>query len=111
MGNILKYEGYVGFFEYEPDDEAFHGLVVGINDVVHFAGSSVAELKQALADSVEDYLDACRSAGKQPEKPYSGKFIVRISPELHRRAELAAKARGKSLNAFASEALERLAAG
>lgn len=78
--NVLKYKDWSGTFEYEPDDDCFHGRVLGIRDVVHFTGRSVDELKQALADSVEDYLDACRAVGKPPEKPYSGKILVR-APE------------------------------
>ena len=107
--NMLKYKNYVGAFEYYPDDREFHGRVLGIRDVVHFSGISVDELEHALADSVEDYLEFCRNTGKEPEKPCSGKFILRIPPEIHRLAETAAKISGKSLNAFAAEALEKAA--
>ena len=107
--NMLRYKDYVGVFEYYPEDREFHGRVMGIRDVVHFSGTSVEELEQALADSVEEYLEFCRESGKEPEKPYSGKFIIRVSPEVHRMAETAAKASGKSLNAFAAEALEKVA--
>lgn len=109
MSNILKYKEYVGVFEYYPDDHEFHGRVMGLRDVVHFSGTSVEELEQSLADSVEDYIEFCRETGKEPEKPYSGKFVVRISPEVHRLADQAAKATGKSLNAFAAQALENAA--
>ncbi len=107
--NTMEYKGYIGQFEYEPDDDLFHGQVLGIRDVVHFCGASVQELKQALQDSVEDYLEACKSAGKNPEKPYSGKFLVRTPEEVHRLADAAAAKTGKSLNAFAVEAIERAA--
>jgi len=107
--NALNYKDWTGVFEYEPDDDCFHGRVIGIRDVVHFSGRSVEELRQALEDSVEDYLDACASVGKPPEKPYSGRFLVRTSAEVHRLAERAAAMSGKSLNAFAVEAVERAA--
>jgi predicted HicB family RNase H-like nuclease len=109
--NAMQYKEYTGFFEFEPDDEMFHGTVVGIRDVVHFCGSSVVELKTALADSVEDYLEFCKNIGKAPEKPCSGKLMLRLSPDLHRQAETAAKASGKSLNAWMTEAIAQRLAG
>ena len=107
--NAFQYKGYIGAFEFEPDDDSFHGEISGIRDVIHFMGRSVDELRQAFQEAVEDYLATCAEIGKSPEKPYSGRFMVRVSPELHRLTETAAKATGKSLNAFAAEALERAA--
>jgi predicted HicB family RNase H-like nuclease len=104
--NLLKYKGYLGEFEYDPDAEIFHGRVININDVVTFQGTSVDELKASLTDSVEDYLAFCTEMGKEPEKPYSGKFNVRLRPEVHRAAALAAKMEKKSLNAWVAEKVE-----
>ena len=84
--------------------------MAGIRDVVHFTGSSIDELKQALADSVEDYLEFCAEQGKEPQRPYSVRFNVRIAPELHRRIASRAAADGKSLNAWVAEALGKVAA-
>jgi predicted HicB family RNase H-like nuclease len=105
--NVLKYKGYIGEFEYEPDAEVFHGRVVNINDVVSFEGKSVDELKTALADSVEDYLEFCEELCQEPEKPYSGRFNLRLKPEVHRAAAMAARAENKSLNAWVAEVVER----
>ncbi len=107
--NAMTYKGYTGIFEFIPDDDEFHGRVIGIRDVIHFSGSSVGELRQALADSVEDYLDLCANAGKTPEKPYSGQFRLRLSPEVHRLLAVAAKTKGKSLNEFVTDAAEKAA--
>jgi predicted HicB family RNase H-like nuclease len=107
--NALHHKGYAGVFTFEPDDDAFHGEIVGIRDVIHFSGRSVDELRAAFQEAVEDYLATCAEIGKEPDKPYSGRFVVRVTPEIHRLAETAAKASGKSLNAFASEALEHAA--
>ena len=107
--NLLTHKGYSGVFEFEADDDAFHGEIVGIRDVVHFTGRSVDELKAAFREAVDDYLETCAEIGKDPDKPYSGRFVVRVSPEAHRRAETAARASGKSLNAFVVEALEKAA--
>lgn len=108
--NVLTYKGYTGVFTFYPGDNDFHGQVAGITDVVHFTGNSLDELKQALADSVEDYLAFCAEQGKEPQKHYSGRFNVRIKPELHQRIAARAAQDGKSLNAWVAEALSKVAA-
>ncbi len=109
MSNIFEYKGYLGQFGYEEGDEALHGTVLNIQDVIHFQGRSIDELRQSFQDSVDDYLDWCVEEGKSPEKPYSGKFIVRIDPGLHRKASIQAQRIGKSLNQWVHEALEKAA--
>lgn len=103
--NTMAYKGYVGAFDYDPEADLFHGEVVNLRDVVTFQGRSVEELKQALAESVEDYLDFCRQEGVEPGKPYSGKLHLRIGPDLHRAAAGAAAVSGKSLNAWIVDAM------
>ncbi len=107
MENTIEYKGYVGQFNYEPGDEAFHGIVLGLRDVIHFQGTCVAELKQALAASVDDYLAWCAEEGVAPEKPYTGKFVVRIAPDLHRMISVRARVNGVSLNQWVAEALSQ----
>ena len=75
--NTLTYKGYQGRFEYDSNADIFHGEVLHLNDVVTFQGRSIDELKQTLADSVEDYLALCSEVGKEPEKPFSGRFNIR----------------------------------
>ncbi len=104
---MMEYKGYIGKVEFDAEAHLFHGEVVGIRDVVTFQGESVAELEQAFRDSVDDYLDFCRERHEQPDKPCSGRFVVRIPPELHRRVNLLAAASGKSLNAWVAECLDR----
>ena len=103
--SILTYKGYQGSFEYDPEADIFHGDVLHINDVITFQGRSIDELKQALADSVEDYLEFCAEEGKVPEKPYSGRFNVRLSPQVHQRIALEAAREGVSLNNWVAKAL------
>lgn len=107
--NTMNYKGYQGRFEYDPEADIFHGEVSDLADTITFQGRSIDELKQALADSVDDYLDFCTRLGKRPEKPFSGRFNVRIRPELHQRISLRAAAQGKSLNSFVAEALDKAA--
>jgi predicted HicB family RNase H-like nuclease len=109
MDNVLKYKGYLGRFGYEDGDEALHGTVINIRDTIHFQGTTVAELRQSFQDSVDDYLAWCVEEGRTPEKPYSGKFVVRIDPELHRRISTQAQLRQKSLNQWVQETLEKAA--
>ena len=105
--NTLSYKGYQGRFDYDPDADIFHGEVLHLNDVVTFQGRSIDELKQALADSVEDYLLLCTEVGKKPEKPFSGRFNIRISPELHQRIAKEAASAGVSLNSWIINQIEQ----
>lgn len=98
--NTMTYKGYQGKFEYDQDADIFHGEVLHLNDVVTFQGRSIDELKQALADSVEDYLTLCKEVDKEPEKPFSGRFNIRISPELHQKIAKKALDEGISLNSW-----------
>lgn len=105
--SVLTYKGYQGRFEYDPDADIFHGDVMNLADVITFQGRSIDELKQALADSIEDYLELCAEKGKDPEKPYSGRFNVRIAPEVHQRIALEAARDGLSLNNWVARTLEK----
>ena len=108
--NRMTYKGYEAIVEYEEEVGMFHGDVINLRDVITFQGASVDELKTALADSVEDYLAFCRARGEEPEKPYSGQFVVRVEPPLHRALASAARRAGVSLNKWVAAALERAAA-
>jgi predicted HicB family RNase H-like nuclease len=96
----MKYKNYIGIVEYDDEDQTFHGRVANIRDVVTFEGDSVAALRRAFRDSVEDYVAFCRTRGERPDKPFSGKFIARMAPELHRQASLAAAKARMSLNSW-----------
>ena len=109
MSNILKYKKYVATVELDAEAGLFHGEIVNLSDVVTFQGRSVEELRQAFMESIEDYLDACAEFGREPEKPFTGRFVVRVRPEVHRSAAAAAKIENKSLNAWVAEKLEQAA--
>jgi predicted HicB family RNase H-like nuclease len=80
--------------------------VINTCDVITFQGESVSELTQAFHDSVDDYLAICKERGESPDKPFSGQFVTRIPPELHRQVHSAAAVSGKSLNAWVTEQLQ-----
>ena len=109
--NAMNYSGYHARIEYDDEDEIFLGKIAGISDVVGFHASSVADLKNAFHEAVDDYIEACAKAGKDPQKPFSGKMMFRVKPEIHRRASIAAELSGKSLNQWAEDVLEEAAHG
>ncbi len=102
---MMEYRGYLGKVEFDDEAGIFHGDVINTRDVITFQGTSVAELKKAFRESVDDYLAFCAARGEEPDKPCSGQFVTRISPELHRKVSLAARLSGKSLNSWVSEQL------
>jgi predicted HicB family RNase H-like nuclease len=104
---MMEHKGYVGRVEFDPDAGILHGEVVGLRDVVTFQGKSVQEVERAFRDSVDDYLAFCEQRREAPDKPCSGQFVVRMEPQLHRKASLIAAASGKSLNALVVEAVAR----
>jgi predicted HicB family RNase H-like nuclease len=104
---MMQYQGYSAHVLFDDENDLFHGEVLGIRDVVTFQGRSVAELHKAFKESVDDYLDFCRRRGESPEKPVSGRFVLRISPRLHQELCIAAGKSGQSLNAWIASQLEK----
>ena len=102
----MKYKEYLASVTYDDEAKIFHGEVINTKDVITFQGKSVHELEKAFKDSIEDYVEWCESEGAAPEKPYSGKFNIRISPELHRAISLASSRQRLSLNSFVEKALK-----
>ena len=101
----MKYKGYEAVVSFDDEDELFHGEVIDIRDVITFQGTNVDELKKAFMESVDDYLAFCKKLNEEPDKPFSGQFVVRISPELHKRIWANAKREGKSLNSWVEQKL------
>ena len=109
MTNTMTYKGYSARIEYDDEDGIFTGRIAGIRDGVGFHADTVADLREAFYDAVEDYLETCAAIGKPPQKAYSGQVMFRLSPEIHRRAAMAAELSGKSLNQWAEEVLDHAA--
>jgi predicted HicB family RNase H-like nuclease len=104
---MMEYKGYLGHLEFDDEAEIFHGEVINTRDVITFQGKTVEEIKEAFRDSVEDYLKYCAKLDQQPEKPFTGKFLLRIPPALHRKITIAAKKSGESINTWIKEQLEQ----
>ncbi len=107
---MMNYKGYIGHVNYDDESKIFSGEVINTRDVITFQGTSVDELEEAFHDSIDDYLEFCSSRGEEPEKPYSGKFNLRLDPELHRQVAIEASLAHKSLNAWVREAITKAVA-
>lgn len=105
---MMEYKGYFGKVEFDDEANIFYGEVINLRDIVTFQGETVEDLRKAFRESVDDYLEFCVARGEEPEKPYSGKFVVRVDPELHKTISIQAKKNGKSLNAWVHATLSKI---
>ena len=104
----MKHKGYQGHVNYDEEAKIFHGEVIGLRDAITFQGTSVDELEQAFKDSVDEYLDFCIELARAPEKPFSGKLVLRLPPEIHERAAYQAKCNDVSLNTWIKQGIQHL---
>jgi predicted HicB family RNase H-like nuclease len=105
--DVLTYKGFIGSVHFSAEDDLFFGRVEGINDLITFEGDSVQELKGAFRYVVDAHIADCEKENLPAEKSYKGSFNLRLTPDLHRRAVIAAKAHNSTLNAFVKQAIER----
>jgi predicted HicB family RNase H-like nuclease len=103
--NTMSHKGYMARVEYDERDNILVGRLLGIRSIISFHAETVSELRLEFERAVEDYLAECKEEGVKPQKPVSGKLLLRVPPEVHGKALVAAKAAGKSLNQWASEVL------
>lgn len=104
----MKYQGYEAIVEYDDQDRLFFGRVINTLDIIAFDGSSVEELESSFHTAVDEYLEDCTKKGKTPNKPFSGRFNLRIPPDLHRQAAHRAEKEGISLNTLVEKALHNV---
>jgi predicted HicB family RNase H-like nuclease len=104
---MMEYKGYTaGPIEFDAEENTFSGTVAGLRDVIHFEGSTAKELTRAFRESIDSYLELCDEEGKEPDRPFNGKILVRTEPALHRKAALRAAAEGVSLSQWISRQIE-----
>jgi predicted HicB family RNase H-like nuclease len=103
---MLRYKGYYASVEFDEDGGVLHGEVMNTRDVITFQADTAANVVSEFHASVDDYLDFCAKRAERPEKPLSGKFLVRATPELHKRLHFAASAAGMSLNSWLLKTLD-----
>lgn len=107
--NTMTHKGYTARIEFDERDAIFVGRVLGLRTIISFHGETVDELRERFERAVEEFLRDCKEQGIRPEKPASGKILLRVPPEVHGAALVAAQAAGKSLNQWATEVLEEAA--
>ena len=101
----MQYKGCLG--EVDVEDDEFYGVVVNLHrDHVDFRGRTTEEVREAFHDSVDFYLKGCEEDGEEPERPFSGRFVVRLPPATHRRASTLSRIENRSLNAVVADAIE-----
>ena len=106
---MMQHKGYSGEFVVDLDAEVIRGRVIGTRDVITFQGRTVAEARAAFVDSVDDYLDFCAERGESPEKPFSGRVLLRLPAEVHRTLAIHAERAGLSLNSLIVDQLKLVA--
>jgi len=104
--NTMSHKGYTARIEFDERDGIFVGRLLGMRSIISFHGSTVAQLRSELKTAVQDYLSECEEQGVKPEKPASGKLLLRVPPEVHGKAMVVAQASGKSLNQWLNEVLQ-----
>lgn len=109
MNNAMTYKGYFARIEFDAQGQILVGRLAGISDIVTFHGESVTELEAAFHEAVDDYVASCEKLGHPPNKPASGKLMLRVPPEVHSAALTAAEAAGTSLNQWAARVLGKAA--
>lgn len=105
--NTMTHKGYTARIEFDERDNCFVGRILGLRAIISFHGETVEELHKRFEDSIEDFLQDCKEQGVRPEKPASGKLMLRVPSEIHGAALTAAQAAGKSLNQWATEVLQK----
>jgi len=106
MKNAMTYKGYTARIEFDTQDRIFFGRLAGIRDIITFHGKTVDELETAFKEAVDDYLATCTKLGDEPNKPYSGKLTLRITPSVHAAIATAAETSGKRLNKWVADTLD-----
>jgi predicted HicB family RNase H-like nuclease len=109
--SMMTVDGYNARIEYDPDIDMFRGEILGLTGGADFYGKTPKELRAEFRKSLAVFLEVCKEKGIAPRRNYSGKFNLRISPELHEKLAIAAECEGKSINALAQEALTQRLAG
>lgn len=109
--NTMTHKGYTARVEFDERDNIFVGRVLGLRTMISFHGETVAGLRAAFKAAVEAFLQDSKERGIRPEKPASGKLMLRVPPKIHGAALVAAQAAGKSLNQWATEVLEEATQG
>lgn len=107
--NTMSHKGFHARIEFDAEDGLLVGHLAGINDLVGFHAETVQDLRTAFEEAVDDYLATCARIGKAPESAYSGELTLRIAPDVHAEAALAAQLSGLSLDQWSERVIHSAA--
>ena len=110
MSDILDYRKHRARVEFDAEDGLFFGRIAGIRDGATFHADTVPALVEAFHDAVDDYIETCAKLGKTPERPFSGKLMLRLDTAVYAKSVEAAELAGKSLNQWTEDVLRRATA-
>ncbi|HWU63497.1 MAG TPA: type II toxin-antitoxin system HicB family antitoxin [Ensifer sp.] len=111
MNNVLEIDGYKAIVTFDPEIDLLRGEFINLNGGADFYASSIEALREEGRRSLEVFLEMCREKGVEPKRAYSGRFNLRLDPEVHAAAAVAAAAEHKSLNEWVADTIEKAAAG
>jgi len=106
--NTITYKGYIAQIEPDLEDGILVGRVINTRDIIGFHGNTISEAIAGFHAVIEEYLEDCQKKGIEPNKPYSGRFNLRVPPHLHSEVATAAAKAGKSLNQWVIDTLDRM---
>lgn len=106
MSEYFQYKEYIGSISYDLEEEVLYGQIEFINDLVTYEGETIKELHENFLNAIKDYIETCETVGKEPNRPYSGTFNIRIGPELHRKLAVKAKLEDVSINEEVKSSIE-----
>jgi predicted HicB family RNase H-like nuclease len=109
--NLMTIDGYQARIEYNAETDLFRGEILGLCGGADFYGAHPNELREEFKKSLAVFLEVCKEQGIEPRRRFSGRFNLRIPPDLHERLSIAAESQGKSLNALAQQVLENSISG
>ena len=104
----IEYKGYIAKIEFDDEDQILTGVVVGMDDLICFHAENTREIIPVFHKVIDNYLKACEEEGIQPQKSFSGRFMLRLPPQLHAKVAALASSAEKSINAWIAEQLEKI---
>jgi len=101
IANVMEYKGYKVSMEFDAEDKIIVGRVLDIDDIIVFHGESVTQFEKSFHESIDSYIKDCEKLNQIPDKPVSGRLMLRVDPKVHAAAIKKAAKSGVSLNKWA----------
>jgi len=101
---------YLKLVAWSEEDRCYIGSVPGwVENCCH--GRNEANVYRKLCEIVDEWIEIYRREGRPLPAPtnrkYSGRFVLRTGPEMHRALAVRALSQGASLNTFVVRTLKK----